>query len=101
MKCELKLSVVPWLVGLGFLSSCAPTVYLIDRQTVLELEASGDWQDLDNVYQKNQLATGPLPLEKTQTKLSQNTLFGMTHSDSDKAIEGPAGQEANKAKDKR
>ncbi len=101
MKFYFRNSSLKWFAAVSFLCSCAPTVYLIDRQTVLELEASGDWQELDQVYQKKELATGPLPLEKTETKLAQNAIFGMTHDDGNKVVHSPDSKEPNKKNDKR
>lgn len=70
---------------LAFLSltstACIPDVYLIDRQTVLELEASGDWQELDQSYQKQELSSGPQPLESTSDLVEQRQIFSMTYSD--------------------
>jgi hypothetical protein len=101
MKCIFRSFAMKCFVGVSFLSSCSPAVYLIDRQTVLELEASGEWQELDQVYQKKQLATGPLPLEKTKTKLAQNAVFTMTHGDSDRVLSVPENKAPNKKDDKR
>jgi len=62
-------------------AGCVPDVYLIDRQTVLELEASGEWQELDQALQKKALSAGPLPLESTSDQVEQRQIFSMTHSD--------------------
>ncbi len=36
------------LVGFVFVcGGCAPTLYLIDRPTILEEQAAGDWHDLE------------------------------------------------------
>jgi hypothetical protein len=60
---------------------CSPSIHLIDRQTILEIEASGDWQELDRKFQDQEVASGPLPLEKTKTKGDRLKVFSMTHSD--------------------
>ncbi|HYX32374.1 MAG: hypothetical protein M3Q07_06305 [Pseudobdellovibrionaceae bacterium] len=65
-------------------TACVPDVYLIDRQTVLELEASGEWQELDQAYQKQALNPGPQPLESTSDLVETRQIFGMTHSDLEK-----------------
>jgi hypothetical protein len=67
-----------------FSTGCLPDVYLIDRQTVLELEASGDWEELDQAYQKQALNPGPHPLESTSDLVEQRQIFSMTHSDHEK-----------------
>ncbi len=76
------------LLLLALLSTaCVPDVYLIDRQTVLELEASGDWQELDAAFHKQQLSAGPLPLESTSDRVEQRQIFSMTHSDREQKAE--------------
>lgn len=62
-------------------TSCSPSVYLIDRQTILEIEASGDWQELDQKFQDKELASGPLPASKTKKAGDRDRIFRMTHSD--------------------
>lgn len=73
----LSITVLSGLLG----TACVPDVYLIDRQTVLELEASGDWQELDQAYQKQSLSAGPQPLESTSDQVEERQIFSMTHSD--------------------
>ena len=65
----------------GTTTSCVPSVYLIDRQTVLELEASGDWQELDQKFQEKELASGPLPTPKEKSAIDRSKIYRMTHSD--------------------
>lgn len=60
---------------------CSPSIHLIDRQTVLDIEASGDWQELDKKFQEQEVASGPLPLENMKNKGERRKVFGMTHSD--------------------
>lgn len=64
------------------ITSCSPSIHLIDRQTILELEASGDWQELDQKFQEKELASGPLPLPQLKSDIDRTRLFRMTHSDS-------------------
>jgi hypothetical protein len=71
-------------------TGCLPNVYLIDRQTVLELEASGDWQELDEAYQKQGMNPGPQPLESTRDRVDSRQIFSMTHSDREKKPETQA-----------
>ena len=77
----MRLTLLMSLVCGTVLSACIPDVYLIDRQTVLELEASGDWVELDQQFQNQSLNAGPLPLESTQSRIEQRQIFSMTHSD--------------------
>jgi hypothetical protein len=67
-------------------TSCSPSVYLIDRQTVLELEASGDWKELDETFHKQEMAAGPIPTEKTREKVERRQVFNMTHADTNSSV---------------
>ncbi|MCX6130328.1 MAG: hypothetical protein NTX25_14850 [Proteobacteria bacterium] len=64
-----------------FLSGCLPDIYLIDRQTVLEMEASGDWQELDAQFHTQGLSSGPEALESGVDPIAQRQVLNMTHSD--------------------
>jgi hypothetical protein len=48
------------LALLCFGSSCVPDVYLLDRQTVLEVEAAGDWPELDEEIFQTTRRMGPV-----------------------------------------
>jgi hypothetical protein len=63
------------------LSACVPDIYLIDRQTVLELEASGQWPELDGKYKAAALRSGPTALESTRDTVENRQVFKMTHDD--------------------
>ena len=51
-------------VAIAGLSACGivPPVYLVDRHTVMELEASGDWPELEKRLYKQSLNMGPVSL---------------------------------------
>lgn len=66
----------------NLITSCSPSIHLIDRQTILELEASGDWQELDQKFQEKELASGPIPLPRARPDADRTRLFRLTHSDS-------------------
>lgn len=82
------------LCVLPSLGACIPDVYLIDRQTVLELEASGDWQELDAQFQKDTLSQGPIPLEETNDTVASRQIFTMTHADLEKTNAAPEQKKA-------
>jgi hypothetical protein len=46
------------------LSACAPKIYVIDRQTVLEEEAAGDWPQFEKEVIERAKKQGPTPLSK-------------------------------------
>ncbi len=78
------------LLGMGLilsglsLTACVPDIYLIDRQTVLELEASGQWPELDQKYKDMALRSGPTALESTRDNVENRQIFSMTHDDKSK-----------------
>jgi hypothetical protein len=74
-------SVLKQFFLVNLITSCSPSIHLIDRQTILELEASGDWQELDQKFQEKELASGPLPMPKVKNDTDRARLFRMTHSD--------------------
>ena len=41
-----------------------PSVYLVDRHTVMESEASGEWPELEKRFATQALSAGPVPFEK-------------------------------------
>ena len=69
------------LLSSTFLTGCIPDIYLIDRQTVLELEASGQWPELDQKFKDAALKPGPSALEKTRDDVEARQIFSMTHDD--------------------
>jgi len=64
------------------LSGCValPDVYLIDRHTVMEAEASGEWPELEQRLSQQALKLGPEPLlikaEDPRKKRAFNVLNG-------------------------
>jgi hypothetical protein len=68
-------------ISIVFFAACSPSINLIDRQTILELEASGEWQELDQKFQDKELSSGPLPTSKTRERESANKTLRMTHAD--------------------
>lgn len=62
-------------------TGCVSDIYLIDRQTVLEVESSGEWPELDKKFQDAGLQPGPVSLEKTRDSVAGRQIFTMTHGD--------------------
>lgn len=52
-----------------------PDVYLIDRQTVMEAEASGEWPKLDERFRKEVPLKGPTPLAKEPSSKRRDRAF--------------------------
>ncbi|MDH5258059.1 MAG: hypothetical protein OEX07_08615 [Gammaproteobacteria bacterium] len=51
-----------------FMPACVslPNVYLVDRHTVMESEASGEWPVLEQRFVDSSLSAGPVAFEKNQ-----------------------------------
>lgn len=62
------------LIGI-FLSGCSPKIYLIDRQTVLEDEAAGEWPDFEKDILEQSKATGPTAFSKTGESIQKKRLY--------------------------
>ncbi|MBU0675612.1 MAG: hypothetical protein KJ950_13300 [Proteobacteria bacterium] len=52
-----------------------PDVYLIDRQTVMESEASGEWPELEHRFRQEMPVKGPedLPLDQPTLRQDEQT----------------------------
>jgi hypothetical protein len=65
-------------LSLGLLlgtAACSPKVYLIDRQTILEEEAAGEWPDFQKELLEKTKSDGPTPFVKTQNNAEKNRLY--------------------------
>ncbi len=59
-----------------FLSvGCSPKVYLLDRQTILEEEAAGDWPNFEKILLEKTKAQGPAPFIQTQNSSRRERLY--------------------------
>lgn len=68
-----------FITALSFLSLSAcvnlPDVYLIDRHTVMESEASGEWPQLEDQFRKQALSKGPTNLAKDPSERRRDRAF--------------------------
>lgn len=64
----MKNSLALIFLYLSCLSACVPNVYLIDRPTLMEEEAAGDWPDLGQTLEKKEVSKHPVPLTPQQMK---------------------------------
>lgn len=73
------------MVGLAaiLLSACVtlPDVYLVDRHTVMESEASGEWPELEQRFKKQSLSKGPVNLAKEPTERRRDSAFNMLNGE--------------------
>lgn len=68
------------LAAAACFTGCIPDVYLVDRHTVMEMEASGSWPELDKVFYEDVQTAGPVPFindpESKRKKRVKNVLNG-------------------------
>jgi hypothetical protein len=64
MKYSLLVLSMIVLGGVG----CAPKVYVLDRQTILQAEATGRFPKLEDTFLARGLQPGPKMLDRTQLK---------------------------------
>lgn len=66
-----------WLFLLIGLSGCVslPDVYLIDRHTVMEEEASGEWPQLESRFRQQAVKSGPTNLADEPLKQRKERAF--------------------------
>jgi len=71
------------LFCLSLLSACVsiPDVYLVDRHTVMESEASGEWPELEQRFKKQSISKGPVNLKKEPNKRRRDTAFNMLNGE--------------------
>ena len=57
-----------FLIGFLFLAvtACAPKVYVLDRQTLIQEEAAGQFPDLEQSMGQRSLQSGPKMLDRAQ-----------------------------------
>lgn len=72
----MNLRVVVFAAAL-VLSGCAPKVYVIDRQTVLEEEAAGHWPDFEKELLKKAKAAGPTLFSETPMSARRARLYNV------------------------
>ncbi len=71
-----------WLTLLS-LSGCVslPDIYLVDRHTVMEVEASGEWPELEQRFLSNSINKGPVNLAKEPNEKRQNKAFNVLNGE--------------------
>ena len=72
-----------YTVVLLSLSGCVnlPDVYLIDRHTVMEEEASGEWPELEARFRQQAVKSGPTNLAKETTERRRERAFRMLNGE--------------------
>lgn len=70
-------------IGILSLSACVslPDVYLVDRHTVMETEASGEWPQLEKRFKKQSLSKGPVNLVKEPSERRRDKAFKLLNGE--------------------
>jgi hypothetical protein len=80
LKNEVAVIGVSLVLAAAF-AACSPKVYIIDRQTVLEEEAAGEWPDFETQSLQHSEASTPAPLAKTPVTESKERLYRVLNGD--------------------
>ncbi len=63
------------------LVACSPKIYVIDRQTVLEEEAAGDWPQFEGDLLSKTAAQGPTPFSKVPVNNAKARLYNILNGE--------------------
>jgi len=63
--------------ALSLFTACAPKIYVIDRQTVLEEEAAGHWPEFDKEVIGGAKTSGPTPFPKVPPNARRDKLYSI------------------------
>ena len=65
------------LVAMG----CTPKIYVVDRQTVLEDEAAGEWPEFEKELISKSAMRSPTPFSKTKTTTHKANLYNILNGE--------------------
>jgi hypothetical protein len=77
------------------LMACAPKIYIIDRQTVLEQEAAGEWPQFEKEIVAKSLASGPTAFPKVPVTTAKKRLYQVLNGELVGLHDGSASQPAS------
>jgi hypothetical protein len=69
------------LLTLGLSLGCAPKFYIVDRQTVLEDEAAGEWPQFEKEIVAKSSAQGPTAFQKPDETEKKRRLFNVLNGE--------------------
>ncbi len=64
-----------------FFTACTPKIYLMDRHTILEDEAAGEWPDFDAKVHGQAADKGPVPFSKIPPGQSEERLYNVLNGE--------------------
>lgn len=73
----------------SILAACSPKIYVIDRQTVLEQEASGEWPEFDKALLEKSKAPTPTPFSSVPFNERRQRVYRVLHGDMSHQAAGP------------
>lgn len=68
-------------LSLASVVGCAPKIYVIDRQTILEEEAAGEWPQFEKDLITKSRAEGPTPFSKVPVNASRARLYNVLNGE--------------------
>jgi hypothetical protein len=63
------------------LSGCAAKVYMLDRQTVLEEEAAGEWPDMESRLKKQAKVSGATPFPAVEQSAAKKRRYSVLNGE--------------------
>lgn len=82
----MKLIIFTFLLGCA---SCAPKIYVVDRQSVFEQESAGDWPQFEKEVLNTSVSEGPTPFAKVPITEKKARLFKVLNGE---LVAEPEGQ---------
>lgn len=77
MKSQRFVRFICFALFIPLFGACVPKVYVIDRQTVLEDEAAGEWPEFERELLKKSKSHGPTPFSKVPTSKNRERLYNV------------------------
>ena len=82
MKIMSLLNLAIVFAAMGMLAiGCTPKIYVVDRQTVLEDEAAGEWPQFEKDLLPKSAARSPAPFSKTKTTAHKAKLYNILNGE--------------------
>ena len=89
MRMKTSVAFAAFLTVLN--GACAPKIYVIDRQTMLEQEAAGEWPQFDRDLIARSAAAGPTPFGELPPSPEQRRLYNVLNGELVAPITGSPG----------
>lgn len=74
------------------IAACSPKFYLVDRQTVLEDEAAGEWPDFEKQIIQGSLASEPTPFPTVAESAREARLYNILNGELASTTQPPRSQ---------